>query len=217
MRTVGRQQGVGAREPSAAQHATSGRPRQFDEEQVLDELVALFWRQGFAQTSMADLVAASGVHKPSLYRTFGTKDELVVTVLRRYLAERRAVLDAMVARVRDGVDGVHDFLDRFESEVVDDPARNGCMVLVASSEFAGSLPGWDGFAVEYSAAFRELLRSLVVRAGVAGEPDPAVADQRAEVLVMAIFGIQTMVRAGAGQASSHASFAALHAMVDAWR
>ena len=89
--------------------------------------------------------------------------------------------------------------------------------LVASSEFAGSLPGWDGFAVEYSAAFRELLRSLVVRAGAAGEPDPAVADQRAEVLVMAIFGIQTMVRAGAGQASSHASFAALHAMVDAWR
>ena len=59
--------------------------------------------------------------------------------------------------------------------------------------------------------------TLVVRVGAACVVDPAVVDHRAEVLVMAIFGIQTMVRAGAGQASSHASFAALHAMVDAWR
>ncbi len=196
--------------------APSGRPRQFDEEQVLDQLVALFWRKGVSQTSMADLVAATGVHKPSLYRTFGSKDELVVLVLRRYLAERRALLGGIVDRARGGVQGVHDFLDHFESEVVDDSARDGCLMLVASSEFNGTLPGWEGFAAEYGDLFRELLRPLIARVGGRAAVEPAVVDQRTEVLVMAIFGIQTAVRAGADAATSHASFAALHAMVDTW-
>ena len=65
-----------------------GRPRLFDEETVLDEVTSLFWRKGYSQTSVADLVAASGVHKPSLYRVFGTKEQLFARVLRRYMAAR---------------------------------------------------------------------------------------------------------------------------------
>lgn len=32
-----------------------GRPRQFDEEQVLDTLLELFWDEGFEAASMADI------------------------------------------------------------------------------------------------------------------------------------------------------------------
>ncbi|MGB5523380.1 MAG: helix-turn-helix domain-containing protein, partial [Polyangiales bacterium] len=59
---------------SGANIRSRGRPRLFDEGAVLDELTALFWRKGYSQTSMADLVDASGVHKSSLYSTFGTKE-----------------------------------------------------------------------------------------------------------------------------------------------
>ena len=61
---------------SGAHARSRGRPRLFDEEAVLDELTGLFWEKGYAQTSMADLVHASGVHKSSLYSTFGSKEEL---------------------------------------------------------------------------------------------------------------------------------------------
>ncbi len=217
MTAVGDQGGAGGCAVGAPHHATSGRPRQFDEEEVLEELVALFWRQGFSQTSMTDLVAATGVHKPSLYRTFGSKEELFATVLRRYAEERRVVFEGFVAGARDGVDGIHDFLDRIETEVADGPGRNGCLLLVASSELGGSMPGWEGFAVEYHELFRQLVRGLVVTAGPAGLVDDVVLDQRAELIVMAVFGIQMMARAGADAASLHRSVGALRATAESWR
>ena len=71
--------------PMSTATPTRGRPRTFDEEAVLDALTALFWRQGYEATSMADIVEASGLNKSSLYNTFGSKQELFATILDRYV------------------------------------------------------------------------------------------------------------------------------------
>ena len=47
-----------------------GRPRLFDEDAVLDELTELFWRKGYSQTSIADLVDASGVFARTEFSMF---------------------------------------------------------------------------------------------------------------------------------------------------
>lgn len=67
-----------------------GRPRQFDENQVLDQAMTVFWTNGYEATSMADLMNATGLHKGSLYQAFGNKHQLFVTALNRYLEEMRA-------------------------------------------------------------------------------------------------------------------------------
>lgn len=36
------------------------RPRQFDETEVIESLMKVFWEKGYEATSMQDLVAASG-------------------------------------------------------------------------------------------------------------------------------------------------------------
>jgi AcrR family transcriptional regulator len=64
-----------------------GRPRTFDEKQALDRAVEVFWRHGYEGTSLADLTAAMGVNKPSLYAVFGSKEELFHRAVQRY-AER---------------------------------------------------------------------------------------------------------------------------------
>ncbi len=92
-----------------------GRPRLFDEDAVLDEFTELFWRKGYSQTSMTDLVDASGVHKSSLYSTFGTKEELFAKILRRYFAGRMDAMSALVDRAGPGVDGIHAFLSSYEA------------------------------------------------------------------------------------------------------
>lgn len=61
-----------------------GRPRQFDEAEVLDRAVDLLWREGPAALSLNDLAARLGLAKPALARTFGGKDDLLAAVLRRY-------------------------------------------------------------------------------------------------------------------------------------
>ena len=50
-----------------------GRPRSFDEAEALDQATRVFWAKGYDGATVDDLVAGTGVSRPSLYATFGYK------------------------------------------------------------------------------------------------------------------------------------------------
>ena len=58
-----------------------GRPRSFDTDDVLARVRDTFWKYGYAGTSMDQLSAATGLHKPSLYGAFGDKKALYLAAL----------------------------------------------------------------------------------------------------------------------------------------
>ena len=91
--------------------AARGRPRKFDTETVLQRVRDTFWRYGYAGTSMDQLAAATGLHKPSLYGAFGDKKQLYLTALEHYLAEIRAEFAAAFAlpRLFDSLQAVVDW------------------------------------------------------------------------------------------------------------
>ncbi len=61
-----------------------GRPRAFDPDVVLETVLELFWMRGFANTSLDDISAATGVSRPSLAATFGDKEALYLKAMERY-------------------------------------------------------------------------------------------------------------------------------------
>jgi AcrR family transcriptional regulator len=65
--------------------AVIGRPRGFDRDAALDAAMFLFWRKGFAATSMNDLCDAIGVRSPSLYAAFGSKEALYLEAVEHYV------------------------------------------------------------------------------------------------------------------------------------
>ena len=65
--------------------AVIGRPREFDREAALQAAMLLFWRKGFAATSMNDLCDAMGVRSPSLYAAFGSKEALYLEAIGHYV------------------------------------------------------------------------------------------------------------------------------------
>ena len=69
-----------------------GRPRNFDEAEALEQATRVFWAKGYDGATVDDLVAGTGVSRPSLYATFGDKEALFMRCLEYYT--RRGVLSA---------------------------------------------------------------------------------------------------------------------------
>jgi TetR/AcrR family transcriptional regulator, copper-responsive repressor len=62
-----------------------GRPKGFNREEVLEKAMPVFWKHGFADTSLQDLERATGVNKSGLYAEFRDKEDLFMACLRHYL------------------------------------------------------------------------------------------------------------------------------------
>ncbi|NKB35195.1 MAG: TetR family transcriptional regulator [Pseudomonadales bacterium] len=62
----------------------AGRPRKTEPEVALAAAMNAFWAKGYEATSMSDLTEATGLHKASLYQTFGDKHQLFVSALKLY-------------------------------------------------------------------------------------------------------------------------------------
>ncbi|WP_295894547.1 TetR/AcrR family transcriptional regulator [uncultured Vibrio sp.] len=63
---------------------TSGRPRSFDQETALEEALKVFWNQGYEGASLTALTKAMGINKPSMYATFGNKEQLFLKAVDMY-------------------------------------------------------------------------------------------------------------------------------------
>ncbi|GAA1621657.1 TetR/AcrR family transcriptional regulator [Actinoplanes couchii] len=184
---------------------STGRPRAFDEEAVLDRAAETFWRYGYEGASLSALTAAMGINRPSLYATFGSKEQLFRRVFARYHAKQvgsaRAALDqpsayaAIEAFLRASADGL---------TATDHPL--GCLSiqggLACSPENAAISEVLAAGRAETEAA----IEARMSQAAAEGDL-PAGMDARALArFVMALSeGHAVHAAAGAGRAELHAS------------
>lgn len=202
---------------SGAKNRSRGRPRGYDEEAVWDQLTSVFWANGYTQTTMADLVEATGVHTSSLYATFGTKEELFAKVLRRYLAARMETFATMIQTAGPGVDGIHAFLDAVRADAVSGSGQHGCLLNTTCTELCGTTPSFEDFGLEYRTALRQELRVLIQQAEPENSPNAVVTDQRTDVVFAFLLGVDGITRGGGSEAEVGRLIDALHATVDTWR
>lgn len=76
--------------------------RLFDEDTVIEQVLAAFWTHGWHTTSMADLAKAANIQRGSLYHAYGSKERLFELAFERYasrvLDESRQALEGKTAR-----------------------------------------------------------------------------------------------------------------------
>jgi TetR/AcrR family transcriptional regulator, copper-responsive repressor len=73
------------------------RPRNFSREEVLERALPVFWKHGFADTTLQDLEIATGVNKSGLYTEFRDKDDLFLATLRHYI-DTSGIKDTLAAK-----------------------------------------------------------------------------------------------------------------------
>ena len=113
------------------------RPREFNAEDALEKAMQLFWAKGYEATSLADLTAAMGLSKSSLYDTFGSKHELFLSAMDRYnetVAARRAA--GVIDGAKDPRAGIAAVFAAFLDEMLGAGEKRGCFVNNSAVELA---------------------------------------------------------------------------------
>ena len=172
------------------------REREFDPEEALDKIMRLFWRQGYLDTSVDDLVAFTGVSRYGLYGAFGGKHEMLLAALDRYrdtlVTPRVEAMEAPDA----GLDSIHGYFQCLMD--VGEPPEAGCLMSNIATELAPhdrrSAKKVNGHFARLEAAFRNALSN----ARKEGEIDPTLdVETEAAVLNGVVQGGAVMARAGA--------------------
>jgi TetR/AcrR family transcriptional repressor of nem operon len=112
------------------------RPREFDTLDALDRAMELFWTKGYEATSLQDLIDGMTVSKSSFYDTFGSKHDLYVMSLGRYI---ETVLAGAVARLESDEPGHQAILgvfDRLVRELTTPAGARGCFLDNGAVELA---------------------------------------------------------------------------------
>ncbi len=187
----------------------TGRPRTFDENEVIDHAIDIFWSHGTSATTRV-LERELGMSQSSIYNAFGSKQGLLDRAMDRYVSR----IDAEVVEPLDTSRGssqaeLLDFVDRLMAWI-GAPGRPGCLLL----NMLGEASTTNADLVQRAHDYRDRLRQVFGEAlKVHGESQ---AGPRAEVLLASVLGINISAYGGA-PADELASLAdGLRAQITDW-
>jgi TetR/AcrR family transcriptional repressor of nem operon len=154
------------------------RPRQFDPDDVLERSMREFWGRGYRETSVDNLVAATGVQPGSLYNAFpGGKRAMFLKALELYsklvVPEKMGALEspgAGLAELRAYFDGLVDDLTTPEG-------RMGCLMVNSTMELAAEDSEVGGIVRKHMQRLErnaeQALRNAKRRGEIPGHLDPS--------------------------------------------
>lgn len=170
------------------------RPREFDEEAVLDAAVHCFWSRGYEATSVRDLIESTGLTGASIYNAFGDKRTFYRKALAHYvqesIADRIRRCEGMAPRAAIGA-----FFAEILNRSLSDPDHKGCMLVNAALEVAPH----DAEFREDVASVLTQLQAFFLRCVAAGQADGTIttsltAEDLARHLLGVLMGVRVLAR-----------------------
>ena len=118
--------------------APQGRPRKFDEGQVLSAAMGVFWEYGFEAATLAQLREATMLSSASLYGAFGSKSELFERAVDHYVRGPGRVTDLAGDTTLTAADALSDMLHA-SIDMQSDPTHPlGCLITLSATIGASS-------------------------------------------------------------------------------
>ncbi|MCT7665964.1 TetR/AcrR family transcriptional regulator [Shinella kummerowiae] len=108
-----------------------GRPRVLDRDVGLDVAARLFWEHGYEGTSIADLTKAMGITPPSLYATFGSKEELYKQALDQCIEREGKCRGEALQTEKTAYEAIAFYLHDVVQGITQPDKPHGCIVSTA--------------------------------------------------------------------------------------
>lgn len=180
-----------------------GRPRKTDPNTVLDTVMKTFWKRGFEDTTMNDLVDATSMAKPGLYATFGDKEALYAKALETYTCNiAQPMIDDVVGSPDPLGVVLRRFLGRVASTAIDKTGPKGCFVANSFVECPNMPPTLEALSRTINERRRAAFEKRIKAAKKQGELS-ADADVKAlsNFFSGQVLALTVMARAGASTRS----------------
>lgn len=175
----------------------TGRPIEFDPDQVVASATVAFWSKGYEATSLQDLLDATGLSKSSLYQSFGGKQQLFGRCISAYTDRMVALLLERLGGSGSAMQFIRTVLTEIGSEGAHGRRPIGCLVMNTASEFGQREPVF----AEWVDSGISRVRAVMLRAIEQGQRAGEISRSRsaaalADYVMSSIAGLRTMVKAG---------------------
>lgn len=163
-----------------------------------------FWAKGYEATSLSDLMAATGLHKGSIYKAFGDKHSLFIKALKRYLEAMRAGKNDILDQADSPLAGLRTLAHEIVDIVDDGPFAKGCMAVNALVELAPHDDEVREIMLDHVGRMRATLEDAVTRAQAVGEISRDRPARLIAVMLMTfIAGLGTTMKGPISKAQAH--------------
>ena len=169
------------------------RPKEFDVDSALNRAMETFWSKGYEATSLDDLCEVTGLSRSSIYATFGSKRDLLMRSVDRYVELRNPLLTELFAQNLTVRAALAALAQQFIDQIVSGEGRRGCFL----GNCAAELPRNDRAALarvrKGLQATETTFREAFVRAKARGElPSHADIEALARFLTAGFQGLRLM-------------------------
>ncbi|KQY80593.1 TetR family transcriptional regulator [Paenibacillus sp. Root52] len=169
------------------------RSKEFEEFVVLDKAMRLFWEQGYEKTSMTDLVNHMGIHRRSLYDTFGDKHTLFLKSVDLYDQKMSFSLATGIKHSQTATEA----LQLIFSSLIhgEKHPASGCLLVNSTVELAARDDDMNNRSIEMFANTENLIKDIILWGQQEGE---FTTEYNAEVLAEYLHnvgvGLRVMVK-----------------------
>jgi TetR/AcrR family transcriptional repressor of nem operon len=176
-----------------------GRTRGFDVGEALDVALELFWQQGYDSTPMQTLCQAMNLQPGSVYAAFGSKRDLFVAAIRRYIETVSAEAIDRVNGAPSGLEGLRRYFEHLVDAMVDGKRAWGCLITNSLVEFAARDPELAALFQVHLARLQTSFAAALARARAEGELRPGAGPESAIMLVAVVQGMNVLAKSRPGR------------------
>ncbi|MEN8129352.1 MAG: TetR/AcrR family transcriptional regulator [Pseudomonadota bacterium] len=167
-----------------------GRPVEFDQQKVIDNIVRLFWERGYEATSMKNISDATGLQPGSLYAAFGNKRSLFLTAIDTYFKASIKHLKALLEADGLPLQRVREMFIYIVGDTCHKDSR-GCMLVNALLETPADDEELKNRIANMFQELEQAIKKVLIEAAASGELDPGKDPViQAKLLINNIYGLR---------------------------
>jgi len=162
------------------------REKQYNEAEVIERAMGLFWKNGYKSTSLRMLSKEMGINQFSINSSFGNKQNLFLESLKLYKSKLQKLLKTFEDS-SNGIESIKKFFYAFAAFSNQDNNKRGCLMVNTMSEFGLEIDQQVGSLI---LNYEEQLKSLFKKnLELNTTKDSAIIKRQVNYLVLAIGGL----------------------------